>query len=220
MFTYVPPGVHRRARLAGAIDQHLPQSPANRIGKRNVRDDSVTEKSKILAALRAVEKLIDHHDVGRLVFLLQASDGADADDPAHAELFHAVNIGAMIQFARQDFVPATMSGQKDDVLPAKPPRQKLVRRFAERCRHRDPPFPLDACHLIQPAAANHTKFHDELLSLLTRMCACRVGSGIRNLGAQRKTISTALGRSILCPTLTKTGWTPSRVRNAQPTVSP
>src|SRR5437667_7973170 len=136
----------RRARLASALRERLLESLANRISKRHVADDAFAEKREIFAALCAVEKLIDHHNVRGLVLLLQRADRADADDVADAELAHPINVGAMIQLARQDLVTAPVPRQEDDLALADAAGKKLVRRFTERRCHRHPTLPVNALH--------------------------------------------------------------------------
>ena len=70
------------------------------IGKCHVADNTVSEKSVIRRLLGSIEKLINQHNVARLVFLLQGTDGADADDPLHSQFLHRPNIGAMVEFVR------------------------------------------------------------------------------------------------------------------------
>ena len=81
--------------------------------------------------LGAVEKLVDEHDVARLVFLLQRADGADADDPGDAELLHRPDVGAMIQFAGQNPVAAAVPRQEDHVAPGQLAGEQIVRGRAE-----------------------------------------------------------------------------------------
>ena len=60
----------------------------------------------------AVEKLVGDHELQRLVLFLQRSDGGDGNDPLHAELLEAVNVGAEIQLGGQNAVSASVAGQK------------------------------------------------------------------------------------------------------------
>ena len=82
-------------------------------------DDAVPEIGEPLALFRAVKKLVNHHNVRWLVFFLERADGADADNVRDSEFFQAVNIGAMVEFAREDSMAAAVAGEKDNFVAGK-----------------------------------------------------------------------------------------------------
>ena len=66
-----------------------------------------------------------------MIFALQGADGADADDPGHAELFHGPEVGAMVEFAGQEPMPPAVPREKDDFAAGQFPGQEAVGRGAE-----------------------------------------------------------------------------------------
>src|SRR5207244_1380520 len=70
-----------------------------------------------------------------------------------------VEICAVIQFAWENLVAAPVSRKKYDLAATDAARDKLIRRFAERRRHRHPSLPLDSFHLVQAAAADDADLH-------------------------------------------------------------
>ena len=85
--------------------------------ERDVRDDAAAEE-RADAPLRAIEELIGHDDVERLVFLLQAADRARRQDPLDAEHLEAVDVGAEVQLGRQEAVAGAVARQERDPLAA------------------------------------------------------------------------------------------------------
>ena len=64
---------------------------AYRIGKRNVRDNSVAEKS-IHPMSGAVEKLVRDHELQGLVFFFKRTDRRNGHDPLHSQLLKPIHI--------------------------------------------------------------------------------------------------------------------------------
>jgi hypothetical protein len=150
--------VDLRPGFARGFQNDLPQFLANGIGERDVRDDAASEKCMIAGLFGAVEKLVDEHDVARLVFFLQRADGADADDPRDAEFFHRPDIRAMVQFARQNFVAAPVSRQENDFAPGNFSGEKIIRRRAEGRFDFHPFLVGEAFNVVKSGATNNSNF--------------------------------------------------------------
>ena len=60
----------------------------------------------------AVEKLGRDHEIERLVFFFQRTDGGDGDDALDSELLKTVNVGAEIEFTGQKLVAAGVAREK------------------------------------------------------------------------------------------------------------
>ena len=71
--------------------------------------------------LRPIEELIGHQNVERLVLLLQAADGARRHDALDAEHLEAVDVGAEIQFRRENAMPAPWRGRNATSFPRSVP---------------------------------------------------------------------------------------------------
>ena len=69
---------------------------ADRFPERNMRGDPFAEESVMRALARAVVKLRGQQHIARRVFLLQASDCGDANDPADIERAQRVNVRPVI----------------------------------------------------------------------------------------------------------------------------
>ena len=139
---------------AGAFQKQHAQLFANRVGKRDVRHDAAPEERVLKAALGPIEKLIRQDDVARPVFVLERPNGADADDPGHAELLHGPEVRAVVQFARQDAMAAPVPGKKNDFASTKPAGQKLIGWRTKGCFHSHPFLVSESIDVIQPAAAD------------------------------------------------------------------
>jgi hypothetical protein len=124
--------VRLRPAKNGNLQQNLPQFLADRMREGDVRHDAASEKGVGERLFGAVHKLVNEHDVARLAFFLQRADGADADDPGDAELFHRPDVGAMVQFAGQNPVAAPVAGKKNHVASGELAGEQIVRRRAER----------------------------------------------------------------------------------------
>ena len=94
--------------------------------ERDVRDEPAAEE-RADAPLRAIEELIGHDDVERLVLLLQAADRARRQDPLDAEHLEAVDVRAEVQLRRQDAMPDAVPRQKRDALARAACRSRTAR---------------------------------------------------------------------------------------------
>ena len=109
------------------------QVAAQRVREGDVRDEPAAEE-RADAPFRAIEELIGHDDVERLVFLLQAADRARRQDPLDAEHLEAVDVRAEVQLRRQDAMAGAVARQKRDPLAAQRADHVRARRIAERRR--------------------------------------------------------------------------------------
>src|SRR5437667_11303427 len=120
----------RRPSFTTATHQRLTERWTDRISKRNVGYDSIAEIGEIPAPFRPGEKLIDDHDIGWAILLLQRADGADADNAADAEFLQRVDVGELVQFAWQDPVSRLAARQKRKSATATLTGEKLDGRLA------------------------------------------------------------------------------------------
>jgi hypothetical protein len=118
-----------------------------------VRGNAVPEKSGDAVA-RAIEELIGNQKIQGLQILLERTDGADRDDSLGPELFHGVNVGAIIYFRRQKTVPARVARQKRDALPFQGANNERIGRIAERSFYPQLTRVCETRHSVQPAAAD------------------------------------------------------------------
>src|ERR1035437_10562664 len=93
----------------------------------------------------------------------------------------------MIQFARKNRVTPPVARQEHDLAFADSPGKILVRRLAERRCHPAPALPLDAFHLVKPAAANDADFHGPTRLLMRIRTRIASGYGIWRRRARRFT---------------------------------
>ena len=77
----------------------------------DVRDETVTEKSGDALA-GAVEELIGDQEFSRTQIFLQRANRADGDNPLYTDLLHRKDIGAEINFARENAVATAVARQK------------------------------------------------------------------------------------------------------------
>ena len=105
--------------------------------------------------VRSIE-LVGDDDVSRGDGLFQAADGRDGDDPLHAELLHAVDVGAVVDFRRQVAVSATVAGQKYHADAVQHAGDVFVGRITERGVHADPLHLLKPFHIIEAASADNS----------------------------------------------------------------
>ena len=143
---------------AGCLQNNFPQLLADRRRKRDVSHDAAPEKSVVQRLLRAVEKLVDQDDVARAVFFLQRADGADADDPLHAEFFHRPDVRAMVQLRGQQAMAATVARQKHHVAPGDLAGEQIVRRAAERRPDLHPFLICETFDVVKSRAADDADF--------------------------------------------------------------
>ena len=126
--------------ITRGFQENLPQFLANGMRKRRL--------------FGAVHKLVNEHDVARLAFFLQGADGADADDPGDAEFFHRPDVGAMVEFRRQNPVAASVARQKDDIASGQFAGEQIIRWRTEGRPDLHPFLSCKAFDVIKTGAAD------------------------------------------------------------------
>ncbi len=66
-----------------------------------------------------VDELIRHHEVGRLVLLLERAYRRDRENPFHSKRLHGVDVGSEVQLRGQQTMSSSVTRQKR--LPCGPP---------------------------------------------------------------------------------------------------
>ena len=146
--------VHPSLLGLGRLEQQLAQLVANGVGEGDVGHDAPAEEGMLRRALGAVDELVHQHDVAGLELGLQRADGADADDPLHAELLHRPEVGPVVQFSWQDPVSAPVTGQEDHLAAGQFACEEGVGRIAEGSLHLHPLLTGEAFDGIETAAAD------------------------------------------------------------------
>lgn len=139
----------------GAEGKEFAKFGADGIGKRNMGDDAAAEESVFESFFGAIDKLIGKDNFAGLKFGLQGADSADADDPARAEFFHAEDVGAMVEFAWQDAMAASMARKKNNVAAGEFAGEKFVGRSAEGGVDLHPFLVGKTFDVVKAAAANN-----------------------------------------------------------------
>src|SRR6267378_8146908 len=139
--------------VAGLAEQSS-QLRANGFRETDVRGHAIPEKSGH-AVPGAIVELVGNQEIERFQILLKRTDGADRDDSLDAELFHSVNVGAIIYFCRQKTVPARVACKKRDALPFQLADNERVGRVAERSFYPHLARVFEARHGVEAAAANN-----------------------------------------------------------------
>src|SRR5690606_28002456 len=127
----------------------------DRMREGNVGDDAATEKAVVKGSLGPIDELIDEDDVARFVSALESADSADAENPFHAETSECPDVGAVVQFARQDAVTAAMAGKEDDLAAFQSAGQEVTGRISERSFDFDPLGVDEAFDVVQAAPADN-----------------------------------------------------------------
>jgi hypothetical protein len=143
-----------RAFRAGR-DQ-IPQLGANGLCEGDVRHYAAAKKGVLRTPLGFIDELIGQDDFTGLEFCLQRTDGADADDPTDTEFLERINVGAMIQFSGQEFVPAGVARQENDFAAAQDSSQQLIGRIAKGRLDLQPFLIGEAFDVVEAAAADNT----------------------------------------------------------------
>src|SRR6266508_6322258 len=84
------------------------------------------------ASLRAVEELIGHENVERLVLVLEAADRTGRQDALDAERLEAVDVRAEVQLRRENAMAGAVARQKGHTFAAKRAHHIRPGRIAKR----------------------------------------------------------------------------------------
>src|SRR6266567_5949437 len=107
---------------------------------------------------RAVDELVWHNKVCRLVLFLERPHGGNRKYPFDAQALHAVNVGAKIKLGGKDAVSAPVPRQKRHLASLECAQNEDIRSFAERRLHRDFMNVGKAGHGVQTTATNNADF--------------------------------------------------------------
>src|SRR5207237_9894552 len=99
---------------------------------------------------------VRQHYIARFVPRLKRTDGAHAQDPAHAELLHRPDVRPMVEFTREHPMAAPMPGQKDNIASRQLASQQLSGGRAEWGFEVDPPLLSEPLDVVQSTATYYT----------------------------------------------------------------
>ena len=152
--------------------QDLPQRFADRLGEHHVGDATVLEEG-VGTMARAVDELIDQHEVTGLDLFAHRAHGRDREDAADAELLHPPQVRARVDLAGVDAVPAPVAREEHHRDVPEAARHVRVGRSAEGRRECDLADLFEAFHVVEAGAADHA---DDVSSSLFAHLGCRGGS--------------------------------------------
>jgi len=95
-------------------------------------NDAIAKKGVLADTLGAVDELVGDDDVAGGDDFPEASNGRNGDDPLDAQFFHAVYVGAVVDFRRQVAVSAPVTGQKHHPHAVQHTGDVFVGRITER----------------------------------------------------------------------------------------
>ncbi len=114
MQRYVPPFWPLTPAVGAGFGDDVGKLRADGIGEADVGDQAFAEEGGDAAA-GAVEELVGDDEIERAVLFLERADGAEGEDALDAERFHAVDIGAEVQFGGRDAMAASVAREEGDV---------------------------------------------------------------------------------------------------------
>jgi hypothetical protein len=103
---------------------------ADGIAERDVRDDPAAEE-RSRPRDGAVDELVDQHQVSGSDLFPHRPDGAHRDEPRHAQLLHAEDVGARVHLGGREAVSLPVPRQEDHLLLAELSQEVLVAGLAE-----------------------------------------------------------------------------------------
>jgi hypothetical protein len=106
------------------------------------------------AAFCAVEELVYEDNVAGPVFLLERTNGADADDPGDAKFLHGPDVGAMVQLARQNAMAAGVTWKKNNFATGESSREQFIGWWTKGRHELRPVLVCEALDIVEPAAAD------------------------------------------------------------------
>ena len=93
--------------------QSLRDDLAHRVAEGHVADDAVAEEGRV-SIERPVDELVGNDEVRRLMLFLERAHRRYRQNVFDAEHLHAVDIGAEVEFAGKQAVPASVARQERD----------------------------------------------------------------------------------------------------------
>src|SRR5438445_299270 len=93
----------------GRLQQDLPKFFTDGIGEGDMTDDAAAKKSVGRRLFGSVDELIRQKDVAWAVLGLEGANRTGTDNPGHTKLLQGPDVGAVIQFTRQNPVTAPVA---------------------------------------------------------------------------------------------------------------
>jgi len=150
------------------------QSRTNRIAKRDMGDDAVSEEGMVaMWALGAIEKLIGKDNVTGAIVFAEAAYCTDRKHVFHAELLEAQDIGLVIDLRRQEAMSNAMTGKEEGFVLSQHTVDIGIRGRAKWCFHRHGVHILQSVDVVQPRAADNAQLHS--VGLLICAAVDRIG---------------------------------------------
>ena len=138
----------------GFLSEERAEMGGDGIAEGDVGDDAAAEEGVLVATAGAVEELVGEEDVFGGVFLLEAADGGDGDDPADVEVAHGPEVGAVVEFGGENAVAAGVAGEEDEAAAVELADDEGVGRGAEWGVDEDFLTVGEAVDVIEAAAAD------------------------------------------------------------------
>ena len=95
--------------LFSRLEKNLAENRANGVGKTDMANDPITEKS-VLTVNGSVDELVRNNHIARVEVFLHGSHRTDADDPLDAQQFHGIDICPEVKGGGGDAVALSMTG--------------------------------------------------------------------------------------------------------------
>src|SRR5579862_2828947 len=123
----------------------------------------------------AVNELVGHDEIGGLVLLLQGSNRRDGKYAFHTKLLEGIDIGAEVEFGREDAMPAAVTSEEGDITALQFAENERIGWVAKRSFDAFFMHIGEAGHGIKPAASDDAYFRlGQRLSPFRRAMAARV----------------------------------------------
>ena len=140
------------ARRAGGT---VEQPRADRVGEPDMGDEARTEEAA-LAALGAVDELVDRDEIAGRQLLLERADCRDRQHVGDAATLQDVDVGAIVDLRGREPVPFPVPRDEGELDALQRPHGHRSRRLAERAGNRDVLRFVEAQAIIEPRAADHS----------------------------------------------------------------
>ena len=101
-------------QAVSTLPHNLGNPLIERIGKRNVSDNTLLKERPGTETLGPVNNLVGHHKVPGLDFLLQTTDGGEGDDGTDTNGTKRSNVGTGRDLVRRQLVVKTMATKESD----------------------------------------------------------------------------------------------------------
>src|ERR1700730_17719273 len=116
--------------------------------------DNATAKKRGDPMTGAIVKLVGNQKIQRLQIFLQGADRAHGDDSLDAQLFHRMNVGAVIDLRRKEAVPARVAREEGDTLSLERTHHKGVGWIPKGRSDAHLAWLLEPRHVVKTAASD------------------------------------------------------------------